>query len=170
MNKCFILVFTVFTLITFIVSMYMFHNISIPAILKLLENKIKTELTKIEKLQVVMFTVSVVQLLCFLGIFFNLTYNIYLMKSLLVPVYIILALVYIYIMTTYKNDDDDDNNNRKTQNAINLFFALFIIDLFLHIIFVYSVKRNKIKKYYKPLKPFDFLKLFDPRKWILKEK
>jgi hypothetical protein len=167
MNKCFVVVFIVFTIMTFIVSMYMFHNISIPAITKMITNKIGSELNRIQQLQVWMFVVSVVHLLCFLGIFFNLSYNIYLMRSILVPVYIVLACVYIYIMTRAQADSDSkSHDNKKTQSAIDLFFTLFIIDLFLHLIFIYSVKRSKIKKLYKPLKPFDILKIFDLKRLL----
>lgn len=163
MNTCFISLYISVLVISFIVCMYIFSNLSIPSLLEIIVDKTNKEITRVQQLEIWVFVVSVLKILGLLGLFFNTASNVYLMNTLLVPVYILLALVYIYLEY---HKVPGDNTTRKTYSAIDLFVAMFFIDLVLHLIFIYSVKRKKVRKLYKPLKPFNVFSVLDIKKFI----
>ena len=97
MNTCFISLYISVLVISFIVCMYIFSNLSIPSLLEIIVDKTNKEITRVQQLEIWVFVVSVLKILGLLGLFFNTASNVYLMNTILVPVYILLALVYIYL-------------------------------------------------------------------------
>jgi phosphoglycerol transferase MdoB-like AlkP superfamily enzyme len=170
LNTVFIYLFYIFGTTTFIVSMYIYFTISLPEIKKLwtdlghgISKEVSKDLSKLQKTKIWMFVVSSIHIVCLLGIFFNMYLNLKLMKLVLVPLYLVLACIYIYIITkddpVIHNKDHKETvaDQAKDASTIELFFVVFILDLLLHLLFVYAVDDKKLHKNYKTIKPFDFL-------------